>query len=142
MGLARHQGVVNERRQMARALRQASTEAEAVLWQALRGRKLGAKFRRQQPAHGFILDFYCASARVVIELDGSAHDGPGQTAYDIERSQALVSLGLEVLRFENEQVLMNLEAVLMKVREAVATSPPMPRQARHVGLLPLPLPPT
>ena len=86
------------------------------MWQALRGGKIGAKFRRQQPAHGFILDFYCPAAGLAVELDGSAHDGEAQSAHDLERTQALACLGLEVLRFDNEQVLNDLDSVLRSLR--------------------------
>jgi very-short-patch-repair endonuclease len=90
---------------LARAFRRAPTAAEAAAWQILRDRGLfGLKFRRQQVIAGFIVDFYCASARLALELDGGVHDDPDQRAYDAARRDALASHDVRVLRLDNRDV--------------------------------------
>jgi adenine-specific DNA-methyltransferase len=84
----------------ARALRRSSSGAEQALWNLLRNRKLdGAKFRRQHPLGPFIVDFYCESAKLVIEADGAAHFP--KPVCDLERAPFFHRLGISVLRFEN-----------------------------------------
>ena len=90
---------------LARRFRKAPTAAEAAAWQILRDRAVyGLKFRRQQLIAGFIVDFYCPSQRLVLELDGGVHDDPNQREHDVTRSQVLEGLGMRVLRIANEQV--------------------------------------
>ncbi len=103
--------------QRARELRQNMTPAEAVLWQALRANRLGGiHFRRQQIIAGFIVDFYCHAASLVIEVDGGIHLQQVET--DRERERILVERGLRVLRFQNEQVLNDLAGVLTHILAA------------------------
>ena len=105
----------------ARAMRSNPTPAEALLWRLLRGRFLaGHKFRRQVPISGFILDFYCPAARLAVELDGPVHLQPGQAEHDILRSQTLAAHGVRVLRFNNDELSLNLNAVLDRIRAALA----------------------
>jgi len=114
--------------QRCRELRQASTGAEQILWQLLRDRQfVGAKFRRQHPLRGYILDFYCHEARLAIELDGGGHADPAQAAHDAERTRALQAEGISVLRFWNNQVSQNTEGVLEEIWAALnsAHSPPL-----------------
>ena len=100
-----------------KGLRSAMTPAEIRLWQALKHRQLnGLKFRRQPSIGPFIADFYCPAAKLVIELDGSAHDSESAQQQDAERTAYLVSLGLRVVRFENREVMANLEGVLCEIR--------------------------
>ena len=90
------------------------TPEEGILWQHLRTNRLGGwHFRRQQVIDGFIVDFYCHKAGLVVELDGSIHDG--QTEYDVDRDQALESRGLRVLRIKNEDVHQDMELVLARI---------------------------
>jgi len=97
----------------ARELRRNATDAEEILWRALRNRRLaGLKFRRQHPYHGYILDFYCHEHRLAIELDGGGHADPAQRAHDEHRSRVLAQEGIRVLRYWNNDVLQNLEGVL------------------------------
>ena len=84
------------------------TPTEAILWQELRGNKLGVHFRRQQVIAGFIVDFYCHKAGLVIELDGSVHQGVEQKENDTERDEVLSEMGLRIVRFMNEDVIKNL----------------------------------
>ena len=101
-----------------RALRSNLTPAEATLWRALLGSSLhGRKFRRQQSIGPYIVDFYCAAERSVIELEGAAHDSEHSAARDEVRERFLRSLGLTVLRVENCHVMENPEGVLAYVSQ-------------------------
>ena len=94
----------------ARELRKNTTESERALWKHLRMRQInGYKFRRQQPIGQYIVDFVNFERRVVIELDGGQHSQ--QVAYDSKRTVWLEAQGYRVLRFWNNQVLKDVEAV-------------------------------
>ena len=114
--------------QRARQMRHSGPDAEMRIWSRLRGRRLcGWKFRRQSPACGFILDFYCPEARLAVELDGGGHAMPMQAAYDEERARRLSECGIRVLRFWDDQALEETDAVLEMIVEALGTgSPPHP----------------
>jgi very-short-patch-repair endonuclease len=100
----------------ARQLRKDSTDAEKLLWQVLRDRRFcGFKFRRQYPACGYILDFYCHAAGLAVELDGGGHNDEEQHLYDEERSRILESAGIRVVRFWNNEVLNSLEDVMAEI---------------------------
>jgi very-short-patch-repair endonuclease len=91
-------------------LRKQATHPEKLLWSILSGRQLaGLKFRRQHPIEPYIVDFYCAEANLVIELDGESHNG--REGYDAERTTKLEYLGVQVLRVTNDEVLTNLDGV-------------------------------
>ncbi len=92
------------------------TPAEETLWQALRRNQLGVHFRRQQVIEGFIVDFYCHAAALVIELDGAAHRGPDQKESDAFRDQVLSGKGLRVVRFHNREIEAGLPGVLEQIR--------------------------
>jgi very-short-patch-repair endonuclease len=95
----------------ARRFRKEQTEAERVLWQKLRNRELGGyKFRRQVPIGPYVVDFFCKSARLVIEVDGGQH--AEREAFDKQRDQYLRENSYEVVRFWNNEILGNLEGVL------------------------------
>ncbi|HTR02150.1 MAG TPA: DUF559 domain-containing protein [Thermoanaerobaculia bacterium] len=96
----------------ARELRHRQTDAEAVLWRRLRNSRLGVRFRRQHAVGRFILDFYCAEARLAIELDGGGHAEVGQEHYDRWRTERLQQHDVQVLRFWNTDVLQNIEGVM------------------------------
>lgn len=100
-------------RNHARELRNNPTDAEQKLWQHLRGKNLGSKFRRQHPIGRYITDFACLEHKLIIELDGSQHSE--QQAYDDARSRFLQAEGFRVLRFWNNQVLQETEAVLESI---------------------------
>lgn len=115
-----HHGASPEVFRNAEALRSQMTEAEQVLWESLRNKRLsGFKFRRQHPVSKYVLDFYCHQAKLAIELDGEYHEGRAQQFYDTDRTANLQELSIEVVRFQNEEVLGNLEEVLTKIRDAV-----------------------
>ncbi|WP_426700434.1 endonuclease domain-containing protein [Rhodanobacter sp. Col0626] len=94
---------------IAKTLRTTSTDAESKLWYHLRARRLdGLKIRRQHPIPPYVADFYCEELKLVIELDGSQHSEEA----DLTRTSALERQGLLVLRFWDNQVLQEIEAVL------------------------------
>ncbi len=96
--------------QRARRLRRQSTDAERTLWRLLRNRQLGGhKFRRQSPIGSYIVDFFCLERKLVIEIDGGKHQLRAQA--DQERTQWLEERGYRVIRFWNNQVLAEPEAV-------------------------------
>ena len=111
------QSVTKEKLQRARELRRDTTPAEKLLWQELRADKLGVHFRRQQVIAGFIVDFYCHKAALVIEVDGDIHDL--QQEEDAKREKALGEMGLRIIRFRNNEVLKNLSAVVRKIKELI-----------------------
>jgi very-short-patch-repair endonuclease len=116
--LPRYRDVLPGTQLAARRLRQRETPAEANLWNALRGRKLGGfKFRRQQPLGPYVVDFCCPEARLIVELDGARHDEQWQ--YDAARTKYLGALGYRVLRFRNADVRANLEDVLVRIGEVL-----------------------
>ena len=98
-------------------LRKNPTEPEKRFWQAVRGKQLGVKFRRQHGIGHYIVDFYYPEWQLVVELDGDSHFHPEAQAADAKRDSYLRSLGLQVLRFTNQEVMQNLEGVLMKELE-------------------------
>lgn len=100
--------------QRAKELRQHMTEAEKRLWQYLRANRFnGLHFRRQQIIDGFIVDFYCHTPKLVIEVDGDIHQQ--QVEYDAERDKVLASRGLRLLRLKNEVVQNHLEVALAQI---------------------------
>jgi very-short-patch-repair endonuclease len=107
-----------------RLLRRNATPAEQVLWRLLRSRQLeGYKFRRQQEAGPYILDFYCAASRLAVEVDGSQHYTPLGLADDAERTAYLAALGVRVLRFTNREVLTSAEGVGATLMRALEETP-------------------
>jgi very-short-patch-repair endonuclease len=101
----------------ARKLRGEMTTPERMLWQRMRTRPSGLKFRRQHPAGVFVLDFYCAAARLAIEVDGWTHDNADRHARDADRSQYLRSQGVATLRVPAQKVLDDVDAALARIVE-------------------------
>ncbi len=108
----------------ARELRRALTPAEQRLWQYLRsGQLAGYGFRRQHPVGPFIVDFFCPVVKLVIELDGDSH--AEQLKYDAERTRWLEEQkGCQVIRFTNEQVQHDIEAVVEAISAVLKRPPP------------------
>ena len=97
-------------------LRSNLTPAEAFLWTHLKNNQLeGRRFRRQFSIHNFIVDFYCPSERLVIELDGEVHNNPIAQEKDQARDAKLKEMGITVLRFENQNVFERLDWVLTEI---------------------------
>jgi formylglycine-generating enzyme required for sulfatase activity/very-short-patch-repair endonuclease len=116
---------------IARDLRQRQTNAEEILWECLRDRRLdNLKFRRQHPVANttYVVDFFCYQHKLVIEVDGSIHEN--QQEQDAQRQHELETLGLQVLRFPNEAVFTQLESVLTQILQAVT----FPFALREKGL--------
>jgi very-short-patch-repair endonuclease len=118
------------------------TPAEQMLWRALRGGRLqGLKFRRQHGVGQYVLDFYCAAARLAVEVDGSVHDDPEQAVRDELRTEQLNAYGRSVLRFRNDEVFRDLDSVLTRIAEAaahrlnptIAEAPPRPALGEGAG---------
>ncbi len=107
----------------ARAMRHQPTEAEEALWQALRGGRVGAKFRRQHVIDRYIVDLVCIGKWLVVEADGADHRTPDQTSYDQGRSELLAERGYRVLRFPNARVLTDLPGVLAEIEAALRQAP-------------------
>lgn len=106
--------------ELSRQFRRESTKAEKLLWEQLRRRNFaGYKFRRQHPVEGYILDFYCAEARLAIEVDGNIHKNREQVEYDCQRTIELAELGIEVIRFWNEDVEKDMERVKAKILQKI-----------------------
>jgi leucyl-tRNA synthetase len=94
-------------------------EAEKVLWEAVRNR-LGTKFRRQHPVGNYLPDFVCLEKRLIIEVDGDYHNDDQQMLLDREREKELIDLGYQLIRFTNEEVLSDIEAVCARIKQALS----------------------
>lgn len=103
-------------------LRNNSTISEKRLWKFLQKSQLGGrKFRRQQSIGNYIVDFYCASEKLIIELDGNIHENPVNQQYDFKRSEFLESLENKVIRFKNDEIKNSIELVLERIKEGFKT---------------------
>jgi len=103
----------------SKELRQRMTMTEELLWESLRGRKLGGlKFYRQMPIDRFIVDFYCPRMKLVVELDGEIHDDLDQNDHDRLREDMLREREIRVIRFRNEEVIRDLHDVCNRIRKA------------------------
>ncbi|WP_067489814.1 endonuclease domain-containing protein [Erythrobacter sp. CCH5-A1] len=105
----------NDTVKLARKLRAEMTPPEIALWQALRTRPGGYKFRRQHPAGIYVLDFFCSKARLAIEVDGRAHDSAPVIAKDAARSRFLRDNGIATTRIPAKLVLEDIEAVVRRL---------------------------
>jgi len=108
----------------AKKLRRFSTEAESVLWEMVRAKKLGEKFRRQHIINDIIVDFVCLSKKLVIEVDGGYHTKPDIQELDKLKTETLNELGYKVIRFTNDEVLANIDSVIETINETLLSSPP------------------
>src|SRR3954468_219532 len=118
--------------QAACELRNTATDAERVLWRFLRNRHLsGYRFRRQVPLGPYVADLVCLRARLVVELDGSQHDE--SLVDELERTHHLARLGFRVIRFWNKEVLLQTEAVLESILEALIQACPHPNPLPQAG---------
>ncbi|MGB5435995.1 MAG: endonuclease domain-containing protein [Maribacter sp.] len=99
-------------------LRDNLTPPEAYLWTHLKARKLDNKrFTKQHSIKNYIVDFYCAQEKLIIELDGEVHNNPTAEAFDEKRTSNLDKMGFTVLRFENRMVFNNLQSVLKEIKD-------------------------
>jgi len=113
----------------ARELRSIQTPAEVLLWKILRKRQqLGFKFRRQHQFGDYVADFYCHEGRLVIECDGAVHNGNDQWQHDQARDAYMVSHGLRVVRFTNNEILGDVKTVIEKIQLALSNSSELSKQ--------------
>jgi very-short-patch-repair endonuclease len=115
----------------ARRLRREMSLPEVLLWQLLRQRPLGVKFRRQHPIGSFVADFFCAEANVVIEIDGIAHDMGSRPERDKIRDAWLVQCGKRVVRMPAAEVLRDVRSVAESLARLCLSAPP-PSGASHL----------
>jgi very-short-patch-repair endonuclease len=109
----------------ARRLRRDQTNAERMLWFRLRDRRLnGWKFRRQFPVDRYVVDFFCADAHLIVELDGGQH--AARTDADAQRTKVLEAMGYMVLRYWNNDVMQNIDGVLEDIYAALERHRPEP----------------
>jgi len=97
-------------------LRNNTTPAEKLLWQRIKNKQLGVKFRRQYGIGYYIADFCCPQEKIVIELDGGAHEEQEQKEYDVWRTDNIEDLGFRVIRFKNDEVKYDIDNVLKKIK--------------------------
>lgn len=135
----KHRTRTDGAREFARQLREKSTDAEKRLWRLLRDRRFSEfKFRRQYACGSYFLDFYCATAKLAVELDGGGHGFPDQRAKDEKRNAFLAAKGIQVLRFWNHQLRGELESIRLEVWYALLKR--TGREAEITGFLPKPPP--
>jgi very-short-patch-repair endonuclease len=104
----------------AKKLRENPTEAEELLWLALKNNQVNDfKFRRQHPISIYIADFYCHKLKLVIEIDGEYHLSEEQQVLDKERTTTIEFNGVKVIRFTNEEVLLKLPEVINKIKDFI-----------------------
>jgi very-short-patch-repair endonuclease len=105
---------------LARKLRLTPTDAEVRLWSRLRQKQLeGFRFRRQHPLGPYVVDFFCAEAKLIVEVDGGKHADDREA-----RTRWLEARGYRVIRFWNNDVLANTEGVLRMILDALRAGPP------------------
>ena len=117
----------------ARRLRRTMSPAEMKLWYALRERPGGYKFRKSHPAGFFALDFFCAQAKLAIEVDGESHSRGDQVAFDEQRDRQLQAHGIETLRIGARDVFSNLDGVVTHIVEAVRARLPLHHPPEEAG---------
>ena len=106
--------------EQVRVLRKNQTEAEEIFWQIVRNRKfLGLKFRRQHQIRQFVVDFFCPTENLIIEIDGKIHMNPEQRERDHSRDHYLKELKYKVLRFSNDDIYNNIEEVLDEIKNVI-----------------------
>lgn len=122
-----------ETRERSKQLRAEATRAGNTLWESFRREALDQwRFRRQVPIRGYIADFVCLKARLIIELDGGQHGESETETYDTVRTAALEAEGFRVIRFWNNQVFENIEGVLDTILIALEAAPP-PKSSPRAG---------
>ena len=104
----------------ARAMRKQPSRAERAVWDLLRDRRMGVKFRRQFPIDTYIADFACVEAKLIVEIDGASHDVREQAAYDAARDATLSALGWRVVRVRDALVLSNASEAAALIQKALA----------------------
>lgn len=120
----------SDKKNFARGLRRSMTKEERRLWYDCL-RCAPVKFYRQRVIGSYIVDFYCASIKLAVELDGSQHYDPEEQEKDARRTAYLNSLGIEVLRFSNRDVMQDFEGVRQAIEQKLRFAPKRPRQPEY-----------
>jgi len=110
----------SKQKEKRKYLRSNSTKAEIILWQKIKNKQLGVKFRRQYGIGNYIADFCCVEKRFIIEIDGDYHNESEQIFYDEDRGKDIFELGYKIIRFKNKAVENDLENVLERLRKFIA----------------------
>jgi len=113
MGIVHNPTIQKRKRQY---LRNNATKAERMLWQRLKAGQIGYKFRRQHGIKQYIVDFYCPELRLMIEIDGSAHNFSQQQKHDFLRERKLEKLNFKVVRYNNNDIIENLDNVIINLK--------------------------
>ena len=114
------------KKSLRKELRSNAPAPEKILWNKIRCNQLGIKFRRQYGIGRYIADFYSPQIKLLIELDGDSHYQEGSQEYDAVRDQFMHSLGIVVLRFRNDEVMRELNAVIGKIVDVIEDLSPLP----------------
>ncbi|WP_296619109.1 endonuclease domain-containing protein [Marivirga sp.] len=109
-------------KELARELRKNSTLSEILLWEQIKGRRLGVQFHRQVPMDHYIVDFYCHELMVAIEVDGSSHDNEEAVRIDQERQKRLEKFGVKFLRFDDLDIKHSIENVMNSIEDYIKQS--------------------
>jgi very-short-patch-repair endonuclease len=109
-------------KEISKKLRHRPTEAERCLWKRLRLKHLGYVFHRQKPIGGYIADFYCPEAKIVIEIDGDYHSSTETADNDRVRDEIMHNLGMTILRIPNSEILNDTDRVISKIMQMLADS--------------------
>ena len=103
-------------REHRKELRKNQTPQEKILWWYLKDKRTGHKFRRQHSVGGYILDFYCAENKLIVEIDGRIHNTPEAREYDQIRDKFFTDLGYKILRFSNDEISKDINSVIEKIK--------------------------
>lgn len=115
--------------ELAKEMRKNHTEAEGLLWEELRNNKLGVKFRRQHPVDAYITDFIALHEKLIVEVDGGYHENDEQKQYDENRANVLKEIGFNIIRFNNDEVINNINKVVKRIKEELQKNKPSQKKA-------------
>jgi very-short-patch-repair endonuclease len=107
---------LTELREHRKELRRNQTEAESIIWWYVRGKRIGPKFKRQHSISGYIVDFYCAEKKLILEIDGEIHNTTQAKESDLVRDKFFKDMGYQVLRFTNNEVEYNIHKVIDEIK--------------------------
>jgi len=110
----------SKQKEKRKYLRSNSTKAEIILWQKIKNKQLGVKFRRQYGIGNYIADFCCIEKKFIIEIDGGYHNESEQIFYDEDRGKGISELGYKIIRFKNNEVENNIDQVLERLKKFIA----------------------
>ena len=114
-------GATPQTMKKAKLLRSKMTQSESILWEKLKGKQInGLRFRRQHPINIYIVDFYCHTQKLVIELDGEIHKS--QIEYDNERTKDLNIYGLNIIRFHNYEIEEDIDNIISKIKNTITNT--------------------